>query len=105
MSIGLKPIALRYHSGTSLYKIYTMMKAKPILPIDALHGKLDGKSTYYFRTINGKQYAQRCPKRDKPPTDSQLSSRATFAERSRKVAQMQKDGFELTVKELWKSIM
>lgn len=78
------------------------MKAKPILPIDALHGKLDGKSTYYFRTINGKQYAQRCPKRDKPPTDSQLSSRATFAERSRIVAQMQKDGSKLTVKELWK---
>lgn len=81
------------------------MKAKPILPIEALHGKLDSKSTYYFRMINGKQYAQRCPVRDKPPTDGQLSSRATFAERSRLVAQMQKDGSKLTVKELWKSIM
>jgi hypothetical protein len=81
------------------------MMIKPILPIDALHGKLDAKSKYYFRTIHGKQYAQRCPKRDKPPTDSQLSSRATFAERSRIVAQMQKDGSKLSVKELWKSIM
>ena len=81
------------------------MRAQLILPIDALHGKLDSKSTYYFRTINGKQYAQRCPKRDKPPTDSQLSSRATFAERSRIVAQMQKDGTKLLKKDLWKSIM
>ena len=81
------------------------MTAKPIFPIDSLHGKPDSKSPYYFRIINGKQYAQRCPKRDKPPTSSQLSSRATFAERSRIVAQMQKDGSKLTVKELWKSIM
>lgn len=81
------------------------MRANLILPIDALHGKLEGKSTYYFRTINGKQYAQRCPKRDKPPTDSQLSSRATFAKRSRIVAQMQKNGSKLSLKELWKSIM
>ena len=82
-----------------------MMRAKLILPIDALHGKLDGKSKYYFRTINGKQYAQRCPVRDKPPSPAQATSRATFAERSRIVAQMQKDGSKLTVKELWKSIM
>lgn len=81
------------------------MRAKLILPIDALHGKLDGRSKYYFRTINGKQYAQRCPVRDKPPTDSQLSSRATFAERSRLVAQMQKDGSKLSVKELWKQVI
>lgn len=81
------------------------MRANLILPIDALHGKLEGKSTYYFRTINGKQYAQRCPKRDKPPTHSQLSSRAAFAKRSRIVAQMQKNGSKLSLKELWKSIM
>ena len=81
------------------------MRAKPILPIDALHGKLDGQSTYYFRTINGKQYAQRCPVRDKPPSPAQASSRATFAERSRLVAQMQKSGSKLSLKELWKSIM
>lgn len=82
-----------------------MMKAKLILPIDALHGKLDGQSRYYFRTIHGKQYAQRCPARTKPPTAGQLSSRATFAIRSRIVAQLQKDGSDLTLQELWKSIM
>ena len=81
------------------------MRAKPILPIDALHGKLDSKSKYYFRTINGKQYVQRCPVRDKPPSPAQTSSRTTFAIRAKQVAQLQKDGSKLTVKELWKSIM
>ena len=81
------------------------MKAKPILPIDALHGKLDGKSTYYFRTINGKQYAQRCPVRDKPPSLAQASSRATFAIRAKQVAQLQKSGSRLSVKELWKQVI
>ena len=81
------------------------MKIEPILPIDALHGKLEGKSTYYFRTINGKQYAQRCPVRDKPPSPAQKSSRATFAIRAKQVAQLQKDGSKLSVKELWKQII
>jgi hypothetical protein len=82
-----------------------MMKAKPILPIDALHGKLDSKSKYYFRTINGKQYAQRCPMRDKPPTLAQKSARAIFAIRAKQVAQLQKDGSRQSQKQLWKSIM
>ena len=81
------------------------MRAKLILPIEALHGKLDGKSKYYFRTINGKQYAQHCPVRDKPPSLAQASSRATFAIRAKQVAQLQKSGSKLSVKELWKSIM
>ena len=81
------------------------MKAKLILPIDALHGKLDGKSKYYFRTINGKQYAQRCPVRVKPPSPAQTSSRATFAIRAKHVAQLQKSGSKLSVKELWKQVI
>lgn len=81
------------------------MTAKPIFPIDSLHGKPDSKSPYYFRTINGKQYAQRCPVRDKPPSPAQTSSRATFAIRAKQVAQLQKEGSRLSQKELWKSIM
>lgn len=80
------------------------MKTNVILLIDTLHGKLEGHSKYYFRTIHGKQYAQRCPVRDKPPTNRQLSSRAIFAERSRIVAKMQKDGSKLTPKELWNQL-
>jgi len=81
------------------------MRAKLILPIEALHGKLEAKSKYYFRTINGKQYAQRCPVRAKPPSAAQISSRATFAIRAKQVAQLQKEGSKLSQKELWKSIM
>lgn len=78
------------------------MRATLILPIEALHGKLESNSKYYFRTINGKQYAQRCPVRDKPPSLAQASSRAIFASRAKQVAQLQKDGSKLSQKELWK---
>ena len=77
------------------------MNAKLIIPIEALHGKLNARDDYYFRTINGRQYAQRCPKRTKRPTAAQTTARATFAERSRLVAQLQLQGSTLSKKELW----
>ena len=48
------------------------MKVDLILPIAELHGKLNGKAPYYFKTVNGKTFVQRCPVRTamgqaKPP--------------------------------------
>ena len=81
------------------------MKVKPILPIDALHGKLDGKSNYYFRSIHGKQFAQRCPTRKRPKTATEEAKECLFGERARKVAKMLQDGSRLTRKEIWKIVM
>ena len=38
------------------------MKAVLIIPIQTLRGKLD-KGGYYFRTYNGEQIVQRCPRK------------------------------------------
>ena len=81
------------------------MKVKPILPIDALHGKLDGKSNYYFRSIHGKQFAQRCPVKKRPKTATEEAKESLFGERARKVAKMLRDGLKLTRKEMWKIVM
>ena len=81
------------------------MKVKTILPIDTLHGKLDGKSNYYFRSIHGKQFAQRCPIRKRPKSMIEKANESLFGERARKVAKMLRDGSKLTRKEMWKIVM
>lgn len=78
------------------------MKIELIIPIEALHGKLSQHSNYYFRTINGRQFVQRCPKRKKQRSAAQIRSNQIFASRARIVAQMQNEGVKLTPKQLWK---
>ena len=77
------------------------MKIELIIPIEALHGKLSQHSNYYFRTINGRQFVQRCPKRNKQRSAAQIRSNQIFASRARIVAQMQNEGVKLTKKQLW----
>jgi hypothetical protein len=81
------------------------MKVEPIIPIDALHGKLYGKSDYYFRSIHGKQFAQRCPVKKRPKTATEEAKENLFGDRARKVATMLRDGLKLTRKEMWKIVM
>lgn len=76
------------------------MKVQLILPIAALHGKISAKSNYYFRTYNGKTYAQRCPKQPNQ-TSAQKAASELFAKRARLVAQMQRDGTDSPLKQLW----
>ncbi len=82
-----------------------MMKVKTILPIDSLHGKLNDKSNYYFRSIYGKQFAQRCPVRKHPKTAMEEAKESLFGQRARKVAKMLREGSKLTRKEMWKIVM
>ena len=77
------------------------MRVELILPLEALHGKLTGDARYYFRTVNGRQYVQRCPRRPRRPSASQTASRASFAARARLVAQWQRNGCRLPQKRLW----
>ncbi|MBQ8938641.1 MAG: hypothetical protein IJ047_00255 [Paludibacteraceae bacterium] len=77
------------------------MQVQFILPIAALRGKISSKSNYYFRTYNGKTYAQRCPKQP-APTPAQKAASELFAKRARLVAQMQREGTDLPLKQLWK---
>lgn len=78
------------------------MKIELIIPIEAMHGKLSQHANYYFRTINGRQFVQRCPKRNKQRSAAQIRSNQIFASRVRIVAQMQNEGVNLTKKQLWK---
>ena len=39
------------------------MRVELILPIARLRGKINSKSPFYFKTINGKTFVQRCPNR------------------------------------------
>lgn len=78
------------------------MKVELILPIATLSGKLNAKSNYYFRTLNGRTFVQRCPLPQSAPTAAQKEACALFAKRARMVAQMQNEGSKLTKKELWK---
>ena len=48
-------------------------------PVKSLKGKL-GKQ-YYARVQYGKTVIQRCPKRDKPPTEAQERAREAFAKK------------------------
>lgn len=81
------------------------MKVKTILPIDALHGKLDGRSEYYFRSIRGKQFAQRCPVKKRAATDVEKAKQCLFGKRAKKVARMMLEGVCVSRKELWALVM
>ena len=76
------------------------MQVQLILPIASLHGKLSADSNYYFRTFKGKTYVQRCPIQQ-APTPAQKAASELFAKRARLVAQMQREGTNLPLKQLW----
>ena len=79
------------------------MKVNLILPIAALHGKLNGAAKFYFKTVNGKTFIQRCPQRSSLPlTASQKAARERFSAIANHVRQLQADGSKLTKKQLWK---
>ena len=78
------------------------MKVELILPIAQLHGKLNSKAPYYFKTVNGKTFVQRCPVRKAKPTPYQILARSRFGKIARTVAQMQLEGASLSRKQLWK---
>ena len=78
------------------------MKVELILPIATLHGKLNSKAPYYFKTVNGKTFVQRCPVRKAKPTPQQILARSRFGKIARTVAQMQLEGASLSKKQLWK---
>ena len=79
------------------------MKVELILPIAKLHGKLNSKAPYYFKTVNGKTFVQRCPKRStKPLTKAQQDARERFAAIAKMVKQMLEDGSKKSRKQLWK---
>lgn len=80
------------------------MKAKLILPIATLSGKLNAKSNYYFRTLNGRTFVQRCPLHKSSPSAAQKAAYELFTRRARMVAQMRNEGSKLTQKELWKLV-
>ncbi len=78
------------------------MKVELIVPIARLHGKLTGKAPYYFKTINGKTYVQRCPKRTAQLTPKQIAARARFAAIAQEVTRMLEQGSKKSRKQLWK---
>ena len=79
------------------------MRVELILPIAKLHGKLNGKSPFYFKTVNGKTFVQHCPNRSaKTPTPAQIAAKQRFAAISKIVKQMMADGAKKSRKQLWK---
>lgn len=83
--------------------IFTNMKVELVSPIAQLHGKINGNSPFYFKTVNGKTYVQRCPDRStKPPTPAQTAAKKRFAAIANRVAQMLAQGSKKTRKQLWK---
>ena len=78
------------------------MKVELIIPIASLSGKLNAKANYYFRTLNGRTFVQRCPMSNSSPSAAQKAACDLFAKRARMVAKMQNEGSKLTQKELWK---
>jgi len=80
------------------------MKVDLILPIAKLHGKLNSKAPYYFKTVNGKTFVQRCPVRTAKPTPQQILARSRFGKIARTVAQMQLEGSLLSKKQLWQLV-
>ena len=80
------------------------MKVELILPIAQLHGKLNSKAPYYFKTVNGKTFVQRCPIRKAPPTTQQILARSRFGKIARIVAQMKLEGSSLSRKQLWQLV-
>lgn len=56
------------------------MKVELILPIACLRGKINSKSPFYFKTVNGKTFVQHCPNRStKAPTPAQTAAKQRFA--------------------------
>jgi hypothetical protein len=79
------------------------MRVELILPIAKLHGKLSGKAPYYFKTVNGKTFVQRCPnRRTQPVTMAQQAARERFATIAGMVKQMLEEGSTKSRKQLWK---
>ncbi|MBQ2541330.1 MAG: hypothetical protein II551_06760 [Paludibacteraceae bacterium] len=79
------------------------MKVELILPIAKLHGKLNGKSPFYFKTVNGKTFVQRCPNRRMvPPSLAQTAARQRFAAIAAEVTRMLEQGSRKSRKQLWK---
>ena len=79
------------------------MRVELILPIAKLHGKLNGKAPFYFKTVNGKTFVQRCPVRSAQPlTKAQQAARERFAAIAKMVKQMLEDGSSKNRKQLWK---
>jgi len=78
------------------------MRVDLISPIARLHGKLHRNESYFFRTVNGKTYVQRCPVRTAKPTARQMHEQVRFGKIARTVAQMQLEGASLSKKQLWK---
>ena len=79
------------------------MHVELILPVAKLHGKLNGKAPFYFKTVNGKTFVQRCPNRSsQPPTPAQTAAKERFATIAQMVRAMYKSGSKLTRKQLWK---
>ena len=78
------------------------MKVELILPIARLRGKINSKSPFYFKTVNGKTFVQRCPNRStKAPTPAQTAAKQRFAAIAQIVARMKAEGSEKSRKQLW----
>ncbi len=78
------------------------MRVELILPVAKLHGKLNGKAPFYFKTVNGRTFVQRCPNRSlQPPTPAQTAAKERFATIARMVRAMYLAGSKLTRKQLW----
>ena len=79
------------------------MRVQLILPIASLRGKLNSKAPYYFKTVNGKTFVQRCPKRTTAPaTPAQIAARERFSAISGEVTRMLEQGSKKSRKQLWK---
>ncbi len=79
------------------------MRVELSLPIAKLHGKINGKSPFYFKTVNGKTFVQHCPDRsDKAPTPAQNAAKQRFAAIAKIVKQMMAEGSKKSRKQLWK---
>ena len=79
------------------------MKVQLILPVTALHGKMNGNARYYFKTVNGKTFIQRCPNRStKPVTSAQIEARKRFSAIAAEVSRMLDAGSKKSRKQLWK---
>ena len=79
------------------------MRVELILPIARLRGKLNCHSPFYFKTVNGKTFVQRCPDRStKAPTPAQTAAKQRFAAIAKIVKQMKAEGSKKSRKQLWK---
>ena len=79
------------------------MRVELILPIARLRGKINSKSPFYFKTINGKTFVQRCPNRSiKTATPAQTAAKQRFAAIAQIVARMKAEGSKKSRKQLCK---